>query len=63
LANDADFTDPIATAMTEVQDLVRYCDDLLDAARFADYAPNGLQVEGERSDPTSSSPASRPARR
>jgi dinuclear metal center YbgI/SA1388 family protein len=48
LANDADFTDPIAIAMTEVQDLVQYCDELLDAARFADYAPNGLQVEGER---------------
>jgi dinuclear metal center YbgI/SA1388 family protein len=48
LANDADFTDPIAIAMTEVQDLVHYCDELLEAARFADYAPNGLQVEGER---------------
>ncbi|QGU33241.1 Nif3-like dinuclear metal center hexameric protein [Thermochromatium tepidum] len=34
--------------MTEAQDLVRYCEDLLEAARFADYAPNGLQVEGER---------------
>nr|pir hypothetical protein 7 - Chromatium vinosum [Allochromatium vinosum] len=34
--------------MTDVRDLIRYCDDVLDAARFADYAPNGLQVEGER---------------
>lgn len=27
-------------------DLVRYLDDLLEAARFKDYCPNGLQVEG-----------------
>lgn len=38
----------MTTAMIEVRDLIRYCDDLLEAARFADYAPNGLQVEGER---------------
>lgn len=29
-------------------ELVAYCDRLLETARFADYAPNGLQVEGER---------------
>ena len=34
--------------MIELHDLVGYCDHFLDAARFADYAPNGLQVEGER---------------
>ncbi|MEO8409712.1 MAG: Nif3-like dinuclear metal center hexameric protein [Propionivibrio sp.] len=27
-------------------ELVRHLDDLLDAARFHDYCPNGLQVEG-----------------
>jgi dinuclear metal center YbgI/SA1388 family protein len=34
--------------MIEPRALVAYCDRFLDAARFADYAPNGLQVEGER---------------
>ncbi len=34
--------------MIEPAALVAYCDQLLDAPRFADYAPNGLQVEGER---------------
>lgn len=28
------------------EELMRYLDDLLDAARFRDYCPNGLQVEG-----------------
>jgi dinuclear metal center YbgI/SA1388 family protein len=28
--------------------LVAYCDGFLDASRFADYTPNGLQVEGDR---------------
>lgn len=28
------------------EDLARYLDNLLDAARFRDYCPNGLQVEG-----------------
>ena len=28
--------------------LAAYCDRFLEAARFADYAPNGLQVEGDR---------------
>lgn len=34
--------------MTDVStsDLIAFCDDLLDAAAFADYAPNGLQVPG-----------------
>ncbi|KAB7623837.1 Nif3-like dinuclear metal center hexameric protein [Alkalilimnicola sp. S0819] len=27
-------------------DLLAYCDELLDAGAFSDYAPNGLQVEG-----------------
>jgi putative NIF3 family GTP cyclohydrolase 1 type 2 len=26
--------------------LYHYCDDLLAVARFKDYCPNGLQVEG-----------------
>ncbi|EXJ13837.1 Nif3-like dinuclear metal center hexameric protein [Imhoffiella purpurea] len=34
--------------MIESRDLVAYCDQLLDAGRFSDYAPNGLQVEGSR---------------
>ncbi len=34
--------------MIEPRVLVAYCDRLLDAERFSDYAPNGLQVEGER---------------
>lgn len=32
--------------MVQLHELVRYCDELLLAARFRDYAPNGLQVEG-----------------
>lgn len=28
------------------EELTRYLDELLDAARFRDYCPNGLQVEG-----------------
>ncbi len=27
-------------------DIINYCDDLLEAAQFKDYCPNGLQVEG-----------------
>ena len=33
----------MAVALT---DLTRHLDDLLEPARFSDYAPNGLQVEG-----------------
>jgi len=29
-------------------ELVRYCDQLLETGRFRDYCPNGLQVEGRR---------------
>lgn len=29
-------------------ELALYCDQLLEVGRFKDYAPNGLQVEGER---------------
>ena len=29
-----------------LRELVRYCDELLGSARFRDYCPNGLQVEG-----------------
>jgi dinuclear metal center YbgI/SA1388 family protein len=32
--------------MVALSELVRYCDGLLDASGFRDYAPNGLQVEG-----------------
>jgi dinuclear metal center YbgI/SA1388 family protein len=34
--------------MTDTHTLVEYCDRLLDAQAFSDYAPNGLQVEGQR---------------
>jgi dinuclear metal center YbgI/SA1388 family protein len=34
--------------MTEPRELVAYCDQYLDVASFSDYAPNGLQVEGDR---------------
>ncbi len=32
--------------MIRLDQLVGYCDDLLSAASFSDYAPNGLQVQG-----------------
>jgi dinuclear metal center YbgI/SA1388 family protein len=32
--------------MINLDELVAYLDDLLEADRFADYCPNGLQVEG-----------------
>jgi dinuclear metal center YbgI/SA1388 family protein len=32
--------------MFNLDELVTYLDDLLDVGRFADYCPNGLQVEG-----------------
>ncbi len=32
--------------MVLLNELVEYCDDLLDVSAFHDYAPNGLQVEG-----------------
>ena len=32
--------------MLELRQLVDYCDELLQAAGFQDYCPNGLQVEG-----------------
>lgn len=32
--------------MVQLSELIRYCDQLLDSARFPDYSPNGLQVEG-----------------
>jgi len=34
--------------MITAAELERLCDDLLQAKRFADYCPNGLQVEGAR---------------
>lgn len=34
--------------MVYADELVRYCDELLASAEFGDYAPNGLQVAGER---------------
>jgi dinuclear metal center YbgI/SA1388 family protein len=34
--------------MIDPQGLCAYCDALLDTAAFTDYAPNGLQVEGDR---------------
>ena len=32
--------------MVQLRELISYCDDLLEADRFRDYCPNGLQVEG-----------------
>ena len=32
--------------MVQLRELTSYCDDLLEADRFRDYCPNGLQVEG-----------------
>jgi len=32
--------------MTNLDDLVTYVDDMLEVEHFADYCPNGLQVEG-----------------
>lgn len=32
--------------MVQLSNLIRYCDELLGSARFRDYSPNGLQVEG-----------------
>jgi dinuclear metal center YbgI/SA1388 family protein len=32
--------------MARRDDIVRFCDELLDVASFADYGPNGLQVPG-----------------
>jgi dinuclear metal center YbgI/SA1388 family protein len=34
--------------MTDIRDIARHADELLEAGRFADYCPNGLQVEGGR---------------
>ena len=34
--------------MANLFELQRYCDDLLDAASFDDYCPNGLQLDGGR---------------
>jgi dinuclear metal center YbgI/SA1388 family protein len=34
--------------MIEPEALANYCSTLLDAARFSDYAPNGLQLQGSR---------------
>ena len=32
--------------MAKIDDIVRYCDQLLSAASIQDYCPNGLQVAG-----------------
>jgi dinuclear metal center YbgI/SA1388 family protein len=34
--------------MTDLHAIAAYCDDLLGAAAFQDYCPNGIQVEGDR---------------
>ena len=34
--------------MIQPRELVNWCSELLDAGRFDDYCPNGLQVEGQR---------------
>ena len=33
--------------MPKRQDILQYCDEVLQTALFKDYAPNGLQVEGK----------------
>jgi len=33
--------------MTDLHAIAAYCDDLLGAAAFQDYCPNGIQVEGD----------------
>ncbi|MFQ5468837.1 MAG: Nif3-like dinuclear metal center hexameric protein [Gammaproteobacteria bacterium] len=33
--------------MTRLDDMVKYCDELLRVDEFQDYAPNGLQIEGK----------------
>ena len=33
--------------MARLNDIVSYCNDLLQAQEFSDYCPNGLQVEGK----------------
>lgn len=33
--------------MTQIADIVAYCDELLDVTAFQDYCPNGLQVEAK----------------
>lgn len=35
--------------MTDIREIARHADELLDIGRFPDYCPNGLQVEGGRS--------------
>ena len=37
--------------MANLEEIVNFCDELLDAQSFEDYCPNGLQVPG-RSDVT-----------
>ncbi|MFN7940709.1 MAG: Nif3-like dinuclear metal center hexameric protein [Thermoanaerobaculia bacterium] len=32
----------------QIHELIRHCDQLLDAAAVPDYGPNGLQIEGHR---------------
>ncbi len=32
--------------MADLKNIVSYCDQLLDVAKFSDYCPNGLQIEG-----------------
>lgn len=37
-----------ASMACDLHELVGYCDELLQSARFRDYCPNGLQVEGAK---------------
>lgn len=37
------------SATADRDEIIAFCDDLLDAGSFEDYGPNGLQVPGERS--------------
>lgn len=32
--------------MTPLNEIIRYCDELLNSAAYQDYCPNGLQIEG-----------------
>lgn len=40
------FEQGLDVIMSQLSELVHYCDGLLGASGFHDYAPNGLQVEG-----------------
>ena len=40
------FASNTSSGVVSLEDLVRWCDSTLSISAFKDYAPNGLQVEG-----------------